>query len=139
MRRICRLSVVRRAAFMAVALTVVFVALVLAVCLSITPGGFGPTLKVCLLTPAVAIFVCVAILLSRVLPPRSPQIADIGLVILAMTVVELIAFVTAIVRLIRTTDLRTRRNAFFAALGGLTLVPAIGTYLIVVVVDLYAG
>jgi hypothetical protein len=53
----CRLSVVSRAAFVAVTLIVVCV--VLRVYLANTPGGFGPTLKVCLLTPAIAIFVCV--------------------------------------------------------------------------------
>jgi hypothetical protein len=120
---------------MAVVLFVVCV--VLGVCLANIPGGFGPTLKVCLLTPTITIFVGIAILFSRVLPPRSPHILEVGLVILAMSVVEMIAVVTAVVRLIQTTELRTRRNTFMAALGGLSLLPAIAMYLIVVVMDLY--
>jgi hypothetical protein len=69
---------------------------------------------------------------------KLPKLSKRREVILAVTVVELFAFVTAIVRLIRTTDLRTRRNAFFAAVGGLSLVPAVGTHLIALVMDLRA-
>ena len=119
------------------AITLIVVCTVIGVCLANIPGGFGLTLKVCLLTPAISIFVCVAVLFSRILPPRSPHILELGLVIFAMTVVELIAIVTAIVRLIQTADLRTRRNAFVVTLGGLSLIPAIGMYVIIVVNDLY--
>ena len=124
---------------MAVVLALVIVALALAVYLSTTRGGFGTALKFCLLAPAIAIFVCIAILLSHMLPPRSPRVADLGLVIVAMTLVELIGFVTAIVRLIQTAALRTRRNVLIAVLGGLSLVPAVGICLIVVIEDRYAG
>ena len=61
------------------------------------------------------------------------------MVLFAMTVVELIAFVTAIARLIRIADLRKWRNVVIVALGALSLVPAIGTFLMAVVGDRYAG
>ena len=122
---------VSRAAFMAVVLVLVVGALALAVYLSTTRGGFGSALKFCLLIPAAAIFVCLAILLSRMLPPRSNWVLVIAPVVVVMSVVELIAFTTAIVRLTRTRDLRTRRNALITAVGGLSLIPGVGTYLMV--------
>jgi hypothetical protein len=124
---------------MAVVLVLIVVAVGLAVYLSATRGGFGPVLKLSLLIPAITIFVSIVIIYSHVLAFRSPWVANLGLVVLAMTLVELPAFVTAIMRLIHVATLRTRRNFLIAALGGISVAPAIAICLIVLIRDRYAG
>lgn len=124
---------------MAVALGLVLVALALAAYLSIGPAGFGATLQYGVLVPASIIFVCVAVLFSRMLPPRSPWIADIGILLAAMTLVETIPLAAAMVRLTRAPDLRTRRNILITAVGALSVVPGVGIVSIVLIMDRYAG
>ncbi len=114
---------------MAFVLALVVVALVVSVYLSITRSGFGAVLRCSLLGPAMVIYLGVAFLFFDLLPDRSPLIAEIGAGVVVATFVELFPFVTAAVRLIRAPNLRTRRNVLIFVIAGLSLLPAIDTFL----------
>jgi hypothetical protein len=48
-------------------------------------------LRYCVWVPAGVIVICVCVLFSGVLPPRSPRIADLGLIIGAMSFIEAVS------------------------------------------------
>jgi hypothetical protein len=114
---------------MVLVLALVVVALAMSVYLSITRSGFGAALTGCLLGPAIVIFLCVAFLLFGLPPDRPSLIPEIGAVVVVATFVVFFPFVTAAVRLVRVPTLRTRRNVITFVIAGLSLLPAIGTFL----------
>jgi len=115
---------------MAVVLSLDVAALALSVYLSFSRGGFG------LLVPAIVISSCVIVVFSGLLPPRSPRISDLWVVVFVATPIELFAVVAATVRLVRRPEFRTGCNVLLTALGGVSLLPA---YSMVLLSALRAG
>jgi hypothetical protein len=96
-------------------------------------------LCLCVLVPAGVIAICIGILFSGVLPPRSPRIADIGLIIGAMSLIEVVSFGVMVGSLSRKRIARTSGSVLTVILGGLSLLPAIVVAVIMIVSSLREG
>jgi hypothetical protein len=75
------------------------------------------------------------VLFSGVLPSHSPRIADISIVVVIMSALEVVAFSIALRRLWVCSADRTRGNIALIAFGAISLVPAV----LFVVIELYVG
>jgi len=93
-------------------------------------------LRLCVLVPAGVIAICVCILFSGVFPPRSPRIADVGLVLAGMSFIEAVSFGVLVGSLSRRRIARTRTSVLTAIFGGLSLLPAIAVAVIMIVSSL---
>jgi hypothetical protein len=82
-------------------------------------------LRLAVAVPAVSILICIVILASGTLSPRSPYIATISLIIDTMSVVEVISFTILLRSLVKLHIVRTVGNVLFAVLGAISLLPAL--------------
>lgn len=96
-----------------------------------TSGGLF-ILRCCVVVPAVSILGCVGVLASGTLSPRSPHISTMSLIIDTMSVVEIVSFVIFLRSLINSYIARTPSNWFFAALGAVSLLPALIVAILIV-------
>ena len=98
----------------------------------ITPSGLI-VLRYFVLIPAGVITICVCILLSGLLAPRSPRIADLGLLVAVMSFIEAVSLGALVAGLLRGRTAQTPASILTAALGGLSLLPAAAVATIMVV------
>jgi hypothetical protein len=93
-------------------------------------------LRYFVLIPAGIITICVSILLSGLLPTRSPRIADLGLLVAVMSFIEVVSFGVLVAGFLRKRTAPTNLSILTATLGGLSLLPAAAVATIMVVSEL---
>jgi hypothetical protein len=93
-------------------------------------------LRYFVLIPAGVILICVCILLSGSLPPRSPRIADLGLLVAVTSFIEAVSFGVLVAGLLRKRTAPTKVSILTATLGGFSLLPAAAVATIMVVNEL---
>ena len=83
--------------------------------------GFGKPLTVALVIPGLVAITCIGVIVSGVLPARSPYIALLGGVAWFGGLIEVFAVPIAIYRLVRMPPLRTLRNGSLVGVGAIPM------------------
>jgi hypothetical protein len=96
-----------------------------------TSGGLF-ILRCCVVAPAVSILACIGVLVSGTLSPRSSYISTISLIIDTMSVIEIVSSAIFLRSLIKSYIARTPGNLLFAALGVVSLLPALAVAILIV-------
>jgi hypothetical protein len=95
------------------------------------PRGFGVILTIALGAPTIAVIGSWCTQLFMKFPPRSAAAGITALIFMVASAAELIPVTIAITRLIRAPETREPRSYVFTVIGLVTLLPALATYLAV--------